>query len=182
MTSPAPKFEGLSPLVDEATLAAAGRAAPRPVRPKEPASVTLSRLVKRARHDEDMKWLRRVALAALCAALLVGGAFGVLALIPRSIPNYAQDPMDEIMEFTLLSDDFNRLPVEKRLELIKDLVARLKTMSGDDSSALAMFAASIGREMRRQMEETVKRLAVDVVDMFARATTRPSRPMTPRSS
>lgn len=163
-----PKFEGLSPLVDEATLAAAARPAARAAANREPASVTLARLLKRARHDEDMKWLRRVALAALCAALLVGGAFGVLALVPRPIPNYAQDPMDQIMEFTLLSDDFNRLPVEKRLELIKDLVARLKTMSGDDSSALAMFAASIEREMRRQMEENVKRLAVDVVDMFAR--------------
>lgn len=164
-----PHFEGLAPLVDDAALAGVGRAAPRAAaKPKEPASVTLSRLLKRARHDEDMKWLRRVGAAALAVLVLVGGAFGALALIPRSIPDYAMDPMDEVMEFTLLTDDFNNLPIEKRLELIKDLVQRLKTMSGDDSSALALFAASIEREMRRQMEENAKRLAVDVVDLFAR--------------
>lgn len=164
-----PHFEGLAPLVDDAAFAGVGRAAPRAAaKPKEPASVTLSRLLKRARHDEDMKWLRRVGAAALAVLVLVGGAFGALALIPRSIPDYAMDPMDEVMEFTLLTDDFNNLPIEKRLELIKDLVQRLKTMSGDDSSALALFAASIEREMRRQMEENAKRLAVDVVDLFAR--------------
>lgn len=162
-----PRFDGLAPLVDDAALAGVGRAAPRAAR-KEPASVTLSRIYKRARHDEDLKWLRRVGIAALAVTVLVGGAFGILALIPRSIPDYAHDPMDEVMEFTLLTDDFNNLPIEKRLELIKDLVNRLKTMSGDDSSALAMFAASIEREMRRQMEENAKRLAVDVVDLFAR--------------
>lgn len=162
-----PRFEDLSPLVDEATLAAATTRAPAKA-PKEPASVTLSRLMSRARHDEDMKWVRRVGAVALGLGVLVGGAFGALALIPRPIPNIAQDPMDDVMDYVLLSDEFNNLPIDKRLALIKDLIERVKTMSGEDSAMLAMFAASIEREMRRQMEENIKRLAVDVMDKYAR--------------
>jgi len=162
-----PNFEGLTPLVDEATLAAAPTRAPAKP-PKEPASVTLSRLMTRARRDEDMKWVRRVAGVALGLGVLVGGAYGVLALIPRPIPNIAQDPMDDVMDYVLLSDEFNNLPIDKRLALIKDLIERVKTMSGEDSAMLAMFAASIEREMRRQMEENIKRLAVDVMDKYAR--------------
>ncbi len=157
-------FEGMTPLVDEAILAAPS-ASSKPAR--EPASVTLTRLMKRARHDEDMKWVRRVGVVALAIAVLVGGAFGVLALIPRPIPNIAEDPMDEVMDYVLLTDDFNNLPIEKRLALVKELIERVRTMSGEDSAMLAMFAASIEREMRRQMEENIKRLAVDVMDKYA---------------
>ena len=160
-----PHFEGLTSLVDEAALAATTQPARKPA--KEAASVTLARLMKRARHDEDMKWVRRVGVIALVLAVLVGGAFGILAFIPRSIPDIAQDPMDDVMDYVLLTDDFNNLPIEKRLALIKDLIERIKTMSGEDSAMLAMFAASIEREMRRQMEENVKRLAVDVMDKYA---------------
>ena len=159
-----PTFEGLASLVDDAAI----EAAETPRKPaKEPAAATLSRLLKRARHDEDMKWLRRVAAFTLAAALLVGGSFGVLAMIPRPLPNIAEDPMDEVMDYVLLSEDFNRLSIEKRLELVKDLIDRVKTMSGEDSAMLAMFAASIEREMRRQREQNVKRLAVDVMDKYA---------------
>jgi len=159
-------FEGLTSLVDEATLAAATKPARKP--PKEAASVTLSRLMKRARHDEDMKWVRRVGAVALAVVVLLGGAFGVMALIPRQIPNIAQDPMDDVMDYVLLTDDFNNLPIDERLALVKDLINRIKTMSGEDSAMLAMFAASIEREMRRQMEENIKRLAVDVMDKYAK--------------
>jgi hypothetical protein len=159
-------FDGLTSLVDEATLAATTKPSRKP--PKEPASVTLSRLMKRARHDEDMKWVRRVGAVALAVVVLLGGAFGIMALIPRQIPNIAQDPMDDVMDYVLLTDDFNNLPIDERLALVKDLINRIKTMSGEDSAMLAMFAASIEREMRRQMEENIKRLAVDVMDKYAK--------------
>jgi len=162
-TSP---FDGLTPLVDETTMAVGTHVRPRKPA-KERASVTLTRFLKRARHDADMRWVRRTGALALALILLGGGAMGVMALIPRTPPDIAHDPMDEVMDFVLLTDDFNNLPVEERLALIKELIERIKTMSGEDSSALAMFAATIEREMRRQMEENVKRLAVDVMDKFA---------------
>lgn len=34
--------------------------------------------------------------------------------------------MDEVLNYTLLTDEFNNLPVDKRLELLKDLIDRLK--------------------------------------------------------
>ncbi len=159
-------FEGLSPLVDDAVLASTSRPARKP--PKERASVTLARLAGRLRNDADMKWVRRVGAIALALAVLAGGVFGVLALIPRPIPNIAQDPMDDVMGYVLLTDDFNNLPIDQRLAIVKDLIERVRTMSGEDSAMLAMFAATIEREMRRQMEENIKRLAVDVMDKYAK--------------
>lgn len=118
---------------------------------------------------------RRAASISALLLLLVGGMWAIFALAPRPAPDYLDDDMQSILDYTLLSDDFNKLPVERRLELIKELVQRMKTLSGEDSAAMAAFAATIKKEMRRQMERNVKQLAVDTIDIYARdyATTPP---------
>lgn len=100
-------------------------------------------------------------------ALILGvAAFFTFRKVPQ--PDYATAPMDEVLNYTLLTDEFNNLPVDKRLELLKDLIDRLKTMSADDSSMMAGFAASIDTDkLRKQLEENASRLALDVWDKFA---------------
>lgn len=100
-------------------------------------------------------------------ALILGvGAFFHFRKVPQ--PDYASAPMDEVLNYTLLTDEFNNLPVDKRLELLKDLIDRLKTMSADDSSMMAAFAASIDTDkLRKQLEENASHLALDVWDKFA---------------
>ena len=100
-------------------------------------------------------------------ALILGvGAFFHFRKVPQ--PDYATAPMDDVLSYTLLSDEFNNLPVDKRLELLKDLIDRLKTMSADDSSMMAAFAASIDTDkLRKQLEENASHLALDVWDKFA---------------
>jgi hypothetical protein len=113
----------------------------------------------------QLRWLRYSLLAALLLSLGIGS---YLAFRPVPQPDYANDPIDDVLNYTLLTDEFNNLPIDKRLELLKDLVDRLKTMSADDSSMMAAFAASIDTDkLRKQLEENASRLALDVWDKHA---------------
>ncbi len=68
----------------------------------------------------------------------------------------------------MLSDEFNRLPIEERLKLIGKLVQRMKGLSPDDSVLLAAFASGIGGAARHQLEENASRLAIDLWDKYAK--------------
>jgi len=110
---------------------------------------------------------KRVSAAGL--VLLIGGA-GAVAWSQLRIqppPDYETERLDVLFEYTLLTDDFNRLSVEERLALIGQLIDRLKAMGTNDSLLLAMFASTIMGEMRAQLEENISRLAIDVADKFA---------------
>ena len=110
---------------------------------------------------------KRVTIAAL-VVLLGGGGLGVWGATRfEPPPDYETARLDTLFEYTLLTDDFNKLPVEERLALIGQLIDRLKAMGTNDSLLLAMFASTIMGEMRAQLEENVSRLAIDVADKFA---------------
>lgn len=107
---------------------------------------------------------------------LVGGlvlALGItlfLTLRPVPQPNYAADPIDEVMHFTLLTDEFNKLPVEKRLDLLADLIKRLQSMSAQDSMLMAAFGASINTDkLREQLMKNASLVAIDMWDKQALA-------------
>jgi hypothetical protein len=106
--------------------------------------------------------------AGALALLLGGGGFGAWwATRFEPPPDYETARLDTLFEYTLLTDDFNKLSVEERLALIGQLIDRLKAMGTNDSLLLAMFASTIMGEMRAQLEENVSRLAIDVADKFA---------------
>ncbi len=111
---------------------------------------------------------RRLRYGGLALVLIGGGLAAFVALRPVPQPDYAEDPMDDVLGYTLLTDEFNALPVDKRLELLGELIQRVKTMSGDDSAMMAAFAASIDTDkLRKQLEENASRLALDVWDKYA---------------
>ncbi len=112
---------------------------------------------------------RRVSAGVLAAALVVSGVGVWLAVRIEPPPDYAHDPLDTLFEYTLLTDDFNRLPLEERLALIEQLVERLRKIGSGDSVLLAMFASMISGEARAQLEENISQLAVDVSDKYAAA-------------
>lgn len=112
---------------------------------------------------------RRVRYSTLAALLLAAGLSAYLLLRPVPQPDYATAPMNDVLDYTLLTDDFNKLPVEKRLDLIKELIARLKGMSGDDSMLMAMFAAGIDTDkLREQLMKNASLVAIDLWDKYAR--------------
>lgn len=109
-------------------------------------------------------------LVSAGALSLVLAGIGVGAWLHYRIeppPDYDTARLDVLFEYTLLTDDFNRLPVEERIALIGQLIERLKAMGSGDSVLLAMFASMIMGEMRVQIEENLSRLAVDVADKYA---------------
>lgn len=111
---------------------------------------------------------RRRVSAVVLAVLLVGGGLWVwLAVRIQPPPDYAHDSLDTLFEYTLLTDDFNRLPLEERIALIEQLVERLRKIGSGDSVLLAMFASMISGEARAQLEENISRLAIDVSDKYA---------------
>ena len=100
--------------------------------------------------------------------LLAALGFGAWMLFrPVPQPDYKTARMDSIFNYTLLTDEFNRLPVEKRMELIGQLVQRLSDMSAGDSALLGAFAGGIAGAARQQIEENVSRLAIDLWDKHA---------------
>lgn len=113
-------------------------------------------------------WSRKpVRWSSLLVVLIGGGLAAWLALRPTPIPSYADDPMDEVLGFTLLEDDFNKLPVDERLALLKDLIERFKTMGSEDSVLMAQFAAMIEGDLRAKMMKNASKLVLDVWDKFA---------------
>lgn len=110
---------------------------------------------------------RRAAGALAAALALGGGAWAFFALRPVPRPDYETAGLDDLFNYTLLTDEFNRLPVQDRMKLIGQLVQRLKHMKPGDSLLLASFAAGIEAQAREQIEENGSRLAVDAWDMYA---------------
>lgn len=106
--------------------------------------------------------------AVAAAMLLIGGGVGLyFALRPYPEPDYRTARIDELFNFTLLKDEFNRLSIERRLELLGILRERMEGMSGSESMLLAAFAAGIMGQARQQIEENMSRLAIDLWDSYA---------------
>jgi len=105
-------------------------------------------------------------IAGVLAAGLAVGAYFTFRPVPQ--PDYDTAAMNEVFNYTLLTDEFNNLPVEQRLALIGKLVNRLKNMGGSDSVLMASFAAGIGGAARDQLQQNGARLAVDVWDKYAK--------------
>lgn len=119
------------------------------------------------RSSENRRLARRLVVFAAAVVLLTTGAITAVALMPTRVPDALEDDMDDVLAFALTNDEFNSLPLEERLKLIRDLVERFKTMSGADSAAMAAFASTIEGRIRKQMEKNVKRLGVDLMDYYA---------------
>ncbi len=145
----------------------------------------VGRITRRIRRAPDLRelldsWRYRLAGSPQRKARLVkwtriGGpglvvVLGVAAWLvfrPVPQPDYARDNLKRVFNYTLLTEEFNKLPIEKRLALIGQLVDRLKNMSAGDSSLLAAFAVGIAGAARDQIEKNASRLAIDLWDKYA---------------
>jgi hypothetical protein len=113
--------------------------------------------------------VRRAGLAAVVLAVVGTGVGAYFVLRPTPVPDYIHDPFDDVLDFTLLTDGFNDLPIEERLRLLKDLVSRFNSMDGSESELVAAFAAGISGKARKQLEKNASKLVLDVLDREALA-------------
>ncbi|MCL4221550.1 MAG: hypothetical protein KJZ65_09275 [Phycisphaerales bacterium] len=157
--APRPRLESL--LADELA-----PAAPKPRRQRWD-----RRVDRRMRAGVASLWARpraRLALGIGTGLLALGvavGAFFHFRPVPQ--PDFRTANIDVLFNYALLTDEFNKLPIEKRLELIAELVRRLRSIDADQSLLMAAFAAQITGQVRTQFEKNASLLAVDLFDKYA---------------
>lgn len=116
---------------------------------------------------ERAKKFKRTGII-LAAVLVLGAGIGAyLALRPYPQPDYEDDPLDELFNYTLFQDEFNKLPIEERIELVGSLVKRMESMGSSDGTLLAAFAAGISGAAREQLEENAAKMMLDFMDYHA---------------
>ncbi|MEL7473699.1 MAG: hypothetical protein AAGK04_10315 [Planctomycetota bacterium] len=91
-----------------------------------------------------------------------------IATRPKPRPNYEIAELDAVLDFTLLTDRFNDLPIEERVEMLGQLISRFQSMDAGDSVLMAAFAAGIQGAAREQLEKNAARLAIDLMDRRAK--------------
>ncbi len=93
--------------------------------------------------------------------VLAGGVvLGILSLLPVPPPDVMEDEVTSVAAF-VMHPDFNRLPTRQRLGFLQKFAARFRDFDENDAAALAEFLASMNFELRKQIEENMRRLAVD---------------------
>jgi len=110
---------------------------------------------------------RRGTKVCLAVLLLASAAALFWAVLPRSAPDYLNDDLEDVLDYTLLTEDFNKLALADRLRLMKQLIERFKGMDGGDSALLAAFAAGLSRTALEQARLNMERLAVDLWDDYS---------------
>lgn len=110
----------------------------------------------------------KTALGAL-GGLAIGGAivWGALALMPVPKPDYETGDIGDVLGFTMLTTEFDKLPLEERIDLIGQVVKRVESMGAEEGTLMAAFAAGIAGEARKQLEENAAGVMIDVWDEFA---------------
>lgn len=105
--------------------------------------------------------------ASSLAALALGMSI-YLAIRPVPKPDYEDDAIGRVFNYTLLTEEFNNLPVEERIELVSQLYNRVGDMGAGESVLMAQFFAGISGEAREQLERNAGKLLVDATDLVAK--------------
>jgi hypothetical protein len=137
--------------------------------PEQVAAANAKRAARRERWNAlfASKRFKNGVIAALLVAALGSGGGALWYFRFREPPDYDIAGLDSVFDYTLLQDDFNKLPVKQRLELISKLVQRLKNMNSGDSALMAAFAAGIAGQAREQLEKNASRVMLDMTDQYA---------------
>ncbi len=115
------------------------------------------------------KPLARYAIMATSSAGAVALGLGIyLAIRPVPQPDYQTADLGIAFNYTLLTEEFNRLPVEERIELVSQLYNRVDGMDASESAMMAAFFAGIAGEAREQIERNAGKLLIDAADMVAK--------------
>lgn len=101
--------------------------------------------------------------------LALGGGlvYVALLLMPVPKPDYETGDIQDVLGYTLLTSEFNDLPLEERIDLIGQVIKRMESMDAGEGTLMAAFAAGIMGEAREQLEENAAGIMIDVWDEFA---------------
>lgn len=138
--------------------------APRPSGAREAINRCGETIVYGPWRTPDRRWISGSILAT---GMVIAGVWAFMVLRPMPKPDASSDAIDRVFGYALLRSEFNDLPIEERLELVGQIVQRVKDMDQSDSLMLASFAAGIQGAAREQLLENTSRLMIDTADMIA---------------
>ena len=172
MTAPGDfQKQQFEPLITDSGQAPAGKKPKRPKKERPPNRSIGDRwkaFVARQTDTPERAWRFKVtSITVSMAALLAIGLGLYFILRPYPMPDYDDDPLDDIFNYTLFQNEFNNLPVEERVRLVGSLIQRVEGMGGSDGTLLAAFAAGISGSAREQLEENAAQMMLDFMDKFA---------------
>lgn len=119
-----------------------------------------------ARHLRRVDLVRGILLAA--AGISLGTAIALGGSGPTAAPDPGPDPFGGALSTIAFEDEFNRLPVEERIALVRELLEKMRSMDSGSSAMLAAFAAGIREHAREQLQTNARRLMVDYMDHHAK--------------
>jgi hypothetical protein len=115
------------------------------------------------------KPIARYTMMSVCSVAAIGLGIGIyLTIRPVPKPDYESADLSRVFNYTLLTDEFNQLPVEERIELVSQLYNRVRGMGASESAVTAAFFAGIAGEARGQLEKNAGKLLIDATDMVAK--------------
>jgi hypothetical protein len=97
-----------------------------------------------------------VLLAAVVTALMM------LLGTTRRPPSIFDSPVDDVLSF-LAVEEFSALPLDERLQFMRDVFERFGAMNQSDSAVAAAFLAGLTGPAREQLRDNVRVLARDVL-------------------
>ncbi|MCC6908391.1 MAG: hypothetical protein IT430_10655 [Phycisphaerales bacterium] len=93
--------------------------------------------------------------------VLAGGAvLGILAMLPLPEPDVMGDDLHEVATFAM-AEDFNRLTPRERISYLQKFFDRFRDFDEEDAAELSELIADLNFKLREQIEENMRRLAVD---------------------
>lgn len=96
------------------------------------------------------------------AGIVLLSVFIIVALIPTSTPDVWGDDIPEVANF-FMDKDFNKLPPRERLGLLTEFIKRFKEFDQDDAVMMAQILSDMNLELRKQIEDNMRQLAIDIM-------------------
>ncbi len=105
---------------------------------------------------------RTIWTLSISGGLVVAGAvtLGIISMLPVPEPDVMNDDLNSVASFAM-TEDFNRLTPRQRLSYLQKFFDRFRGFDENDAAELSEFLADINYKLRQQIEENVRRLAVD---------------------
>lgn len=116
---------------------------------------------------EKAKRFKGILGGAVGLAIGGGIVWTTLALMPVPKPDYDTGAIGDVLGYTLLTTEFDALPLEERIDLIGQVVKRIEQMDAKEGTLMAAFAAGIMGEARDQLEANAAGVMLDIWDEFA---------------
>lgn len=114
---------------------------------------------------KQMQYLRdprAIWTLSISGGVVVAGGvvLAILSFLPVPPPDIDNAEVTSIASF-VMHEDFNRLSPRERLSFLQKFVNRFRDFDEEDAAELSEFLADMNYKLREQIEENMRRLAVD---------------------